>query len=122
MISTLTYMVSTGIIVTKFFDSLTTQRKIKGVEMEMNPIARILMHRYGINGTIWGIFAITIVITAVSQYWIQFSTTAILWDCGYIITGSFTALVQGATALNNYQGRPNFVTKRLFHLLRRVNQ
>ena len=85
--------------------------------MEMNPIARILMHRFGIKGTIWGIFALTIIITAFSQLWIQYSTSYILWDYGYILMGTFTAIVQSATALNNHQGKANMITKQLFRLL-----
>ena len=112
-----TYVVSIAIIVTKYFDCITTQHQIRGVAMEFNPIARTLMHRLGIKTTIWLAFAITILVTAISQYWIQYQTDSILWDCGYILTGGFTALIQGATAVNNYNGRPNFVTKQLFRLL-----
>ena len=112
-----TYVVSIAIIITKYFDCITTQRKIRGVAMEFNPIARGLMHRLGIKTTIWLAFAITIVVTALSQYWIQYQTDSILWDYGYILSGGFTALIQGATALNNHQGRPNMVTRQLFRLL-----
>ena len=122
MIAYLTYIVSAAIIITKYFDCITTQRKIRGIGMEMNPIARVMMQRIGIKGTIWLIFVITIITAILCQLWIQFKTESILWDYGYILTGSITATVQAATALNNHQGRPNFVTKQLFHLLRRVNQ
>lgn len=117
MIEYITYIVSAAIIITKYFDCITTQRRIKGIGMEVNPIARTMMQKIGIKGTIWLIFVITIIITAVSQYWIQFSTTSILWDYGYILMGTFTAIVQGATALNNHQGRPNIITKQLFRVL-----
>jgi len=113
----LSYVVSAAIIITKWFDCTTTQRKIRGIGMEFNPIARALMHRIGIKGTIWFAFVVTLAITVISQYWIQFATTSIYWDYGYILTGSFTALVQGATALNNHQGRPNLVTKQLLRVV-----
>ena len=113
-----TYLVSIAIIITKYFDCITTQRKIRGVAMEFNPIARRLMHRFGIKTTIWMAFAITIAVTALSQYWIQYQTDSILLDCGYILSGGFTALIQGATAVNNYQGRPNFVTHLILKLKR----
>ena len=112
-----TYVVSIAIIIMKYFDCITTQRKIRGVAMEFNPIARALMHRFGIKTTIWLAFAITIAVTALSQYWIQYQADSILWDYGYILSGGFTALIQGATALNNNQGRPNMVTRQLFRLL-----
>ena len=122
MIEYITYIVSAAIIITKYFDCITTQKKIRGIGMEMNPIARVMMQRIGIKGTIWLIFAISIIVTILCQVWIQVQTESILWDYCYIVTGTFTAIVQGATALNNHQGSPNFVTKRLFYLLRRVNQ
>ena len=117
MIEYLTYIVSAAIIITKYFDCITTQRKIKGIGMEMNPIAQVMMHRIGIKETIWLIFAITIITTILCQLWIQFKTESILWDHAYIVTGSITATVQAATALNNHQERANFITKQLFRVL-----
>ena len=117
MIAYLTYIVSAAIIITKYFDCITTHRKIKGIGMEMNPIARVMMQRIGIKGTIWLIFGITIITTILCQLWIQLKTESILWDYGYILTGSITATVQAATALNNHQGRANIVSKQLFRLI-----
>ena len=117
MIAYLTYIVSTAIIITKYFDCITTQRKIKGIGMEMNPLAQVMMQRIGIKGTIWLIFGITIITTILCQLWIQLKTESLLWDYGYILTGSITATVQAATALNNHQGKANFVTKQLFRFL-----
>ena len=117
MIEYLTYIVSVAIIITKFFDCITTQRKIRGIGMELNPIARVMMQRIGIKETIWLIFAVTIIITILCQVWIQLATESILLDYCYILTGTFTAIVQGATALNNHQGKANMVTKQLFRVL-----
>ena len=117
MIAYLTYIVSAAIIITKFFDCITTQRKIRGIGMEMNPIARVMMQRIGIKGTIWLIFAVTIVIMVLCQVWIQLKTESIFWDYCYILMGTFTAIVQGATASNNHFGRPNMITKQLFRVL-----
>jgi len=119
MIVYLTYLTSAMVIITKWFDCTTTLKHINCIAMESNPIARALMNKFGIKGTIWGIFTFAIVITAISQYWIQFSTTSILCEYGYILTGTFTAMIQGATALNNHQGRPNFVT---LVILKRIRQ
>ena len=117
MIEYITYIVSATIIITKFFDCITTQKKIQGIGMEMNPIARVMMHRIGIKGTIWLIFAVTIIITILCQVYIQIKTESILWDYCYILMGTFTAIVQGATALNNHQGKANMITKQLFRVL-----
>ena len=118
MIEYITYIVSAAIIITKFFDCITTQQKIRGIGMEMNPIARVMMQRIGIKGTIWLIFAVTIVITILCQVWIQLTTESILWDYYYMLMGTFTAIVQGAKALNNHIGRSNLITKNMFKFLR----
>ena len=117
MIEYITYIVSAAIIITKYFDCITTQRKIRGIGMEMNPIARLMMQRIGIKGTIWLIFAVTIIITILCQVWIQIKTQSILWDFCYILMGTFTAIIQGATALNNHLSKANMITKRLFRVL-----
>ena len=121
MIEYITYIVSVAIIITKFFDCITTQRKIKGIGMEMNPIARVMMQRIGIKGTIWLIFAITIIITILCQVWIQIQTESILWDYCYIVTGIFKAIVQGATTLNNHKSKANLITKTMFRFLKLMN-
>ena len=121
MITYLTYAVSAAIIITKFFDCTTTQRKIKGIGMEMNPIARVMMQRIGIKGTIWLIFAVTIIITILGQVWVQLKTESILWDYSYIVTGTFTVIVQGATALNNHKSKANLITKTMFRFLKLTN-
>ena len=121
MIAYLTYIVSAAIIITKFFDCITTHRKIRGIGMEMNPIARVMMQRIGIKGTIWLIFATTIIVTILCQVWIQIQTESILWDYCYIVTGTFTAIVQGATALNNHKSMANLITKTMFRFLKLMN-
>lgn len=120
MIAYLTYTVSAAIIITKYFDCITTQRKIKGIGMEMNPLARVMMQSIGIKETIWLIFGITIITTILCQLWIQLKTESLLWDYGYILTGSITATVQAATALNNHQGRANFITVLIIKAIRQL--
>ena len=121
MIEYITYIVSAAIIITKFFDCITTQGKIRGIGMEVNPIARVMMQRIGIKGTIWLIFAITIIVTILCQVWIQIQTESILWDYCYIVTGTFTAIVQGATALNNHKSKANLITKTMFRFIKLMN-
>ena len=110
MIVALTYFTSLMVILTKWFDCTTTLKHIHGIAMETNPIARALMYRFGIKGTVWFAFVASIVVTVLSQQYVQVWTQHYLWDVAYIIMGLFTALIQGATALNNHQGRPNFIT------------
>jgi len=117
MIIFLTYLTSAAVIITKWFDCTTTLKHINGIALESNPIARALMHKYGIVGTVWFAFTVAVVITVFSQLYVQVWTSHFGWDIAYVITGAFTALIQGATALNNHQGRANFVTKPLHRFI-----
>ena len=119
MIVALTYFTSLMVILTKWFDCTTTLKHIHGIAMETNPIARVLMYRFGIKGTVWFAFMASIVVTVLSQLYVQVWTQHYLWDVAYIIMGLFTALIQGATALNNHQGRPNFITNILLRVVAR---
>ena len=121
MIVYLTYLTSAAVIITKWFDCTTTLKHINGIETESNPIARALMYKFGIIGTVWFAFVVAVVVTVLSQLYVQVWTEYVVWDIAYVITGAFTALIQGATAFNNHQGRANFVTDKLFYLLRRIN-
>ena len=116
MIVALTYFTSLMVILTKWLDCTTTLKHINGIAMESNPIARALMYRFGIKGTVWFAFIVSIVVTVLSQFYVQVWTQHYLWDVAYVIMGLYTALIQGATALNNHQGRSNLVTKSLVRI------
>ena len=121
MIVALTYFTSLMVIITKWFDCTTTLKHIHGIAMETNPIARALMYRFGIKGTVWFAFVVSIVVTVLSQLCVQVWTQHYLWDVAYVIMGLFTALIQGATALNNHRGKPNLVTQRLIKVISRIS-
>jgi hypothetical protein len=116
MIVALTYFTSLMVVLTKWFDCTTTLKHIHGVAMESNPIARALMYRFGIKGTVWFAFIVSIVVTVLNQLYVQVWTQHYLWDVAYVIMGLFTALVQGATALNNYPGRSSRITTMLINV------
>ena len=88
--------------------------------MESNPIARALMYRLGIRSTVWFAFAVAVLVTVLSQLYVQLWTVHPAWDFAYVFTGLFTAVIQGATALNNYQGKPNFITLLIFKTIRKL--
>ena len=121
MIVLMTCITSLMVILTKWFDCTTTLKHMHGVAMESNPIARALMYRFGVQGTVWFAFVVSIIVTVLSQLYVQIWTVHYLWDVAYIIMGLFTALIQGATALNNHQGRPNFITQRLIAVISRIS-
>ena len=120
MIVALTYFTSLMVIITKWFDCTTTLKHIHGVAMESNPIARVLMYRLGIRDIVWFAFAAAVLVTALSQLYVQLWTVHPAWDLAYVFTGLFTAVIQGATALNNYQGKPNFITLLIFKTIRKL--
>ena len=117
MIVYLTYLTSAAVIITKWFDCTTTLKHINGIAMESNPIARALMYKFGIKGTVWFAFVVAVVVTVLSQLYVQVWTAHVGWDIAYFTTGAITALIQGATALNNHQGRANLITKTLFSVI-----
>jgi hypothetical protein len=120
MIVALTYFTSLMVILTKWFDCTTTLKHIHGVAMESNPIARALMYRFGIKGTVWFAFVVSIIVTLLSQLYVQVWSQHYLWDLAYVIMGLFTALIQGATALNNHQGRQNIITLLILKSIQKI--
>lgn len=120
MIVYFTYFVSAAVILTKWFDCTSTLKKIQGIQMESNPIARALMYRLGIRGTVWFAFAVAVLVTVLSQLYVQLWTVHPAWDWAYVFTGLFTTVIQGATALNNYQGKPNFISLLIFKIIRKL--
>ena len=60
MIVALTYFTSLMVVLTKWLDCTTTFKHINGIAMESNPIARALMYRFGIKGTVWFAFIVSI--------------------------------------------------------------
>jgi len=120
MIVYFTYFISAAVILTKWFDCISTLKKIQGVQMESNPIARALMYRLGIRGAVWFAFGVAVLVTVLSQLYVQLWTLHPAWDWAYVFTGLFTAVIQGATALNNYQGKPNLITLLIFKLRKKL--
>jgi len=56
--------VSVALIATKFFDCWSTADRIREPTDETNPLAHRAMIRFGPRVTIWGIFAIVVLIVA----------------------------------------------------------
>jgi hypothetical protein len=120
LLTIFTLVASGAIIITKWFDCQTTAQRISGIGMEQNPIARVLMRRFGISGTIWGIFVFVILyVTALQSYILLFNPPTYI-KAGYLFYGAIVATVQCATALNNHQGRPNAITRVLLIITSRI--
>lgn len=104
------------IVLTKFADCYTTANQISSnSEFERNPLARFLMKRFGIQSTIWIIFAVTIIITIVSLVSVL-ESGSLFYEIVFIIIAAIVSVVQFFVALHNYTKNQNFLTKILYKL------
>lgn len=106
-----------AIVITKALDAWTTLRVVgpRG-EGETNGFAQRWMRRVGVRRTAALVFAVTTVV-AVTIGVVVVSSEEWTLQAGYVVVGSFVAIVQGAVAHTNATGRWNFVTRRVlaFH-------
>ncbi|WP_163931453.1 hypothetical protein [Paraferrimonas sp. SM1919] len=115
-IDVLIYLTVISLVLTKLADCISTQLKIKSIGHETNPIARILMARFGIKGAIWLVFVISLLIIVISAY-LVLEAESMLLSAGYITVGLFVSTVQAAVAHQNFTGSNNMITRRIFSLL-----
>ncbi len=109
--TSIVYIISFLIILSKFWDCYTTSSQITSITQERNPLARNIMKRLGVHTTIWGIFGMTIIIVGVSL-WLLFS----FYDTAFhkvlfIVVGFLVALGQFAVAHTNKTKRLNKFTR-----------
>jgi hypothetical protein len=82
------------VIITKWFDCTTTLKHIHGIAMETNPIARALMYRFGIKGTVWFAFVVSIVVDCAESTLCAGVDPALSMGCGLcnhgLIYGSYS--------------------------------
>jgi hypothetical protein len=119
--------VSVALIATKFFDCWSTADRMREPSYETNPLARRAMTRFGPQVTIWGIFALVVLIVAVvgeNAYRAapELSTAPAaqavkhigVW--GYIVLGLFISAVQAAVAQTNRTGRFNVLSRAVLNV------
>ncbi len=99
------------IIVTKLWDCLTTERGIRklGINGEQNLLIRKMMLRYGHRKIIWGVFLLTIIITVISAFYAFL--LGIVGKILCVLLAFIVSISQFAVALQNYQGRPNALSR-----------
>lgn len=113
----LIHLVAVAIVITKFFDCLTTQKHMTGLAWEANPVARKLMRWFGARRAIWLVFLVTVGVVGLSWSAVLAGMTSDagplrrwLAPVGFIIVGTFVAVVQGAVAHMNATRRSNRIT------------
>ena len=94
------------IIVTKFADCFTTSVNIcNNPNLERNPIARILMKKFGIQNSIRIIFLFTIIITitiTISAFISVIDEDSMLYNILFIVIALIISIVQILAALHNH--------------------
>jgi hypothetical protein len=98
-----------ALAVTKFFDVLTTMRRLRHAHDETNPIVRRLMFRIGPTTTIWLVFAVAIAIIGAAG-WAASDASAPL-QIVFIVLGVAISLIQAGVALSNHTGRDNIISR-----------
>lgn len=100
-----------ALLLTKLADVLTTLGRINGSDhsLESNPLVRPAMGRLGIAPAAWLVFGLssTIVLAVASAFWGRGPSRAL----AFVSVALPLAFVQGAVALANAKGRPNWVSR-----------
>lgn len=107
----LIYISAALLVISKFLDCLTTARSIRTLAM-----ARRLMIRYGTKNAIWGIFAVTIAMTALTLWLLKTYYDTLFYRIAFVVITLMVSLVQLEVAWTNYTGRVNRITSLLLRL------
>ncbi len=103
MINILILVSGVLLVVSKFFDCLTTTRGInkRGINGEKNMIARNLMQKFGAKQTIWGIFAFTLILS-ITLVFESIRSESLLYQSGFVSLAIFISIIQFYVAYLNY--------------------
>lgn len=119
ILNILVFLMSILVIISKFFDCLTTSIQITDIKYERNPIARRLMKKIGVQKAIWGVFLVGILIMALILYDLFNYHNNFYYKVLYLLMSLFLTITQFAIAYTNYTQKLNFITKKLLKLYSR---
>ena len=108
------------LIITKLMDVLSTLRLLRDPMMETNPIARKLMHRLGMKGTVWLIFIVAIILIVTSGVISLYA--GVVYQSAFILLGLFISVIQFAVAYTNWTGTDSFITEAIRKLHSALSQ
>lgn len=104
-------MFSVLVIVTKFADCYTTSMNIgDDPNRERNPIARIVMKRFGIQNSIRITFILTVSIT-VGSFYSVLAEDCMLYEILFIVTAMIVSTAQILAAMHNQTKKENILTR-----------
>ena len=107
------------IIVSKFLDCLSTALHITHPNQESNPFARKWMERLGVNTVIWGIFALSLVVTTLVLYLLFTRYNTPYYKPVFVLGGTLISLIQFSVAHTNSTKKLNFITRILLRIYSR---
>ncbi len=119
MLDTLIVSTAVIIIVSKFWDCLSTALYITHPDQESNPIARKWMERLGINTVIWGIFGLSVVLLSLVLYLLFTRYNTPYYKTIFILVGTLISLIQFSVAHTNTTKKLNFITRILLRIYSR---
>ncbi len=116
MINYLIFVTMGLLILSKFFDCVSTSIRIQNIEHERNGFARKIMHKIGIKTTIWLIFVLVVIIVSLVGY--KSLEKTFIHKIFVIVLGLLIAGIQFAVAHTNMTGKSNFIVRLLYKFYR----
>lgn len=107
----LIWLSALAVVISKYLDVWSTLRKLESPRDEKNPLAAYLMKKWGIKWTVWGIFALVIVIVAYALLYTLVIEDTPQVKCAFIIVATLISIVQASVVASNLSGRLNPVTR-----------
>ena len=115
----LVFLTAALLVLTKWFDCISTSRQIRFIGQEQNGMARKLMRKIGIKPAIWLIFLIHLLIVALSMWILYEYYDKALWKWIFIFIGICISVVQAAVGLSNHRGQLNAISRLVLKWMRR---
>jgi len=116
IVHVLIWLSALAVVISKYLDVWSTLRKLESPRDEKNPLAAYLMKKWGIKWTVWGIFALVIVIVAYALLYTLVIEDTPQVKCAFIIIATLIAIVQASVVASNLSGRLNPVTQWLMKI------
>jgi uncharacterized membrane protein len=107
----LIYLTAMALIVTKWFDCVTTLR----ASNETNAFAARMMRRFGVPRTVWAVFALVLAIVFLSTYTVL-SSDSLFLQATYLAMGLPIVVIQAAVAHTNATGRWSVITRAVLRI------
>ncbi len=108
------YLTAIALIVTKWFDCITTLRAVDASN-ETNAFAARMMRRFGVPRTVWAVFTLVVAIVSLSIYTVL-SSDSLFLQVTYVAMGLPIAVIQAAVAHTNATGRWSVITRAVLRI------